>query len=395
VEHVQATISVFVALLAAALIVGIIAERIHVPYSVALLLASVPLELKGLQQAFVSSLLFVFLPALIFEAAWNVDSRLLFANWRSILLLAGPGVILTTIFVGFGLVLVKEMTLMPALLLGAILAATDPVAVIPILRKLNVPHELATIVEGESLLNDGIAIAIYTVLVGTLVSGAPLRLGLFAEKTFVVSLGGIAVGLVASAAVALLLRLNSDGLLVLVGTVVAVFGAYLSAEHWHFSGIFATVAAGIALQSWMRFPKGTERADVGRFWSVIAFFSNSLVFLLMGIRIDIQRVFHEPDLVLWTALFVTVARLFLAYGGFGFTKPDAPFGWRHVVALSGMRGALSIALALNLPQTIPNRPQIIDAAFGVVLITLVFQGLALGPTIPRLDLSLKRTAESP
>jgi CPA1 family monovalent cation:H+ antiporter len=99
--------------------------------------------------------------------------------------------------------------------------------------------------------------------------------------------------------------------------------------------------------------------------------------------------------VLWTALFVTVARLFLAYGGFGFTKPDAPFGWRHVVALSGMRGALSIALALNLPQTIPNRPQIIDAAFGVVLITLVFQGLALGPTIPRLDLSLKRTAESP
>jgi CPA1 family monovalent cation:H+ antiporter len=394
VEHLQATIAVFVALLAAALVVGIIAERIHVPYSVALLLASVPLELKGLQHAFVSTLLFVFLPALIFEAAWNVDPRLLFSNWRSILMMAGPGVILTTIFVGFGLVLVKELTLLPALLLGAILAATDPVAVIPILRKLNVPHELATIVEGESLLNDGIAIAIYTVLVAALASGAPLHFGAFAEKTLVVSLGGIAIGLAASGAIALLLRLNTDGLLIQVATVVAVFGAYLTAEHFHFSGIFATVATGIALQSWIRFPPGTSRADVGRFWSVIAFLSNSLVFLLMGIRIDIQRVFHEPDLVLWTALFVTVARLFLAYGAFGFTKPDAPFGWRHVVALSGMRGALSIALALNLPEAIPGRPQIIDAAFGVVLITLVFQGLALGPTIPRLDLSLKRTAES-
>ncbi|HMD01903.1 MAG TPA: cation:proton antiporter, partial [Candidatus Baltobacteraceae bacterium] len=205
-------VGLITAMLAAALIVGIIAERIHIPYSVALLIAATPIHVNGLEQHFESSLLFVFLPLLIFEAAWNVDTRLLRTNWAPVFLMAVPGVLLTAGLVGFGLSLFNQLPFMPALLLGAILSATDPVALIPILRRLAVPHELAAIVEGESLLNDGVAIVLYTLLVGAVVNGTSLDALAFIGKSLLVSAGGVLIGVVVAVAIAFLLRLTSDTL---------------------------------------------------------------------------------------------------------------------------------------------------------------------------------------
>jgi monovalent cation:H+ antiporter, CPA1 family len=108
----------------------------------------------------------------------------------------------------------------------------------------------------------------------------------------------------------------------------------------------------------------------------------------MGIRIDFGRIWHEPELLLATIAFVTLARLFLSYVAFPLTKRDAPTAWRHVIFLAGMRGAISIALALSIPENVKFRPQIIDATYGVVLITLVAQGIALGPVLTKLRPSL-------
>jgi CPA1 family monovalent cation:H+ antiporter len=374
-------------LLAAALVIGIVAERLRIPYSVALVLGSVAVSLPGLHQQFAPSLLFVFLPALIFEAAWNLDSVALRRQWLPIALLAFPGVLVTVAVVAAGLVLSGLMPLLPALLLGTILAATDPIAVIPIFRRLSVPDDLATIVEGESLFNDGTAIVLYGALVAASLSGIatpqvwPVALGVV-----VVSLGGAAIGFVVAGLVALVLRGNRDLSLDLVGTVVAAYGGYLAADALHASGIFAALVAGIALRTFARSRENPEgAAAVDSFWSAIAFFATSILFLLMGLAISLPRILHEPVLVLATLGLIVVARLVLAYLGL----PLAGIGrknlaWQHVVALAGMRGALPVALALALPDPIPYRAEIIDVVYGVVLITLVAQGLTIGPLAARL-----------
>ncbi|MGD0474324.1 MAG: sodium:proton antiporter [Candidatus Velthaea sp.] len=372
-----------VALLAVALVVSAFADRIGVPYVVALLIVATPIDFPSFN-AFAPALLFVFLPALIFEAAWNINAEALKRRWLAVTVLAVPGVLLTAAIVGGGLALAQQMPFVPALLLGAILAATDPIAVIAVFRRLHVPHDLATIVEGESLFNDGAAIVLYGVVVGVLsgAGGAPDP-GTIAVTSLSVSLGGAAIGLVAAVLVALLLRGSDSPQLQVVGTIVAAFGSYLVADHFHLSGIFAAVVAGIAMRAFPRFPSTAAVADVDGFWGVMAFLANALVFVLMGLRIEFARILHEPLLVAITLALVTAARLILAYIVLPLAGAKIAPAWRSIIALSGMRGALSVALAIGLPADIPFRPQIVDTVFGVVFVTLVAQGLAIGPVISR------------
>jgi CPA1 family monovalent cation:H+ antiporter len=380
-------VSIVVALLAAALIVSAIADRIGVPYVVALLIVATPIDF-GSNNSFAPALLFVFLPALIFEAAWSINTTALKRRWLSVAILAVPGVLLTAGLVGGGLALTRQMPFLPALLLGAILAATDPIAVIAVFRRLRVPTDLAAIVEGESLFNDGAAIVLYGVVIDLLTSahGVPTPLSV-SWTALSVSVGGAVIGLVAAALVALLLRGNGSPQLQVVGTIVAAFGSYLVADRFHLSGIFAAVVVGIAMRAFPRFPSSEATVDVDSFWGVMAFLANALVFILMGLRIEFGRITHEPLLVASTLALVTVARLLLGYVALPLAAAKLASGWRTVIALSGMRGALSVALVIGLPADIPFRPQLVDTVFGVVFITLVAQGLAIGPVISRLRLT--------
>jgi CPA1 family monovalent cation:H+ antiporter len=381
----EAQVATVVALLALAVVVSAVAERINVPYVVALLIITAPIDIAI--PDFTPALLFVFLPALIFEAAWNVHVDVLRRRWPAVALLAVPGVLLTAGLVGAGLALTRQLPFLPALLLGAILAATDPIAVLAVFKRLNVPLDLATIVEGESLFNDGAAIVLYEVVVAML-SPQHETLGAagVAWTAIVVPLGGAVIGLGAAALVALLLRDQGSAPLQVVGTIVAAFGGYLVADRFHLSGIFAAVVAGIALRVFPRFPSADALVEVDGFWGVMAFLANVLVFVLMGLRIEFARIVHSPVLVLLTLVFVTAARVLLAFVVVPLAGRLAR-GWRSVIALSGMRGALSIALVISLPADIPFRAQLIDAVFGAVFITLVAQGLSIGPVISRFQLA--------
>lgn len=375
-----------VALLAVAVVVSTIAERISIPYVVALLIVATPVDIFP-AATFGPALLFVFLPALIFEAAWNVHADALRRRWLAIAILAVPGVLITAGSVGAGLALTGQLPFLPALVLGAILAATDPIAVLAVFKRLSVPIDLATIVEGESLFNDGAAIALYEVVVEIIGAshGAPTPAAI-AWTAFAVPALGALIGYVAALLVALLLRGDSTPQLQVVGTVVAAFGAYLLADKLHLSGIFAAVVAGIAMRSVKGFPSPEATREVDGFWSVMAFLANVLVFVLMGLRLEVSRIIHSPLLVLLTLAFITLARLVLALGVLPLARDIAP-AWRSVIALSGMRGALSVALVIGLPEAIPYRAELVDAVFGTVFITLVAQGLTIGPVISRLRLA--------
>ncbi len=383
----ESQVSTIIAVLAAAMIVSVVADRIGVPYVVALLIVATPIDIAPASE-FAPALLFVFLPALIFEAAWNVNAAALKRRWLAVAVLAVPGVLVTAVIVGGGLALTGQMPFVPALLLGAILAATDPIAVIAVFKRLRVPTDLAAIVEGESLFNDGAAIVLYEVVIGVM-TGAhqqPTALGI-AWTALSVSLGGAAIGFVTAALIALLLRGSDSAQLQVVGTIVGAFGAYLLADDLHLSGIFAAVVVGIAMRAFPRFPSTAALVDVDAFWGVMAFLGNALVFILMGLRIEFGRILHEPVLLLLTLALVTLARILLAFVALPAARNRIAPAWRAVIALSGMRGALSVALAIGLPADIPFRPQLVDTVFGVVFITLVAQGLAIGPLITRLRLA--------
>ncbi len=384
----QTVVTAIVALLSVALVITVIAERVGVPYVVALLLVAAPVQFPNTPNHFGPAVIFVFLPALVFEAAWNVNAASLRRNWLAVTVLAIPGVIVTAFLVASGLALTGLLPFVPALLLGAILAATDPIAVIAVFRRLDVPLELATIVEGESLFNDGAAIVLYGVVVELLTGArsAPTALGI-AWTTISVAIGGALIGLAIAAVVARLLRGIADAQLQVVGTIVAAFGSYLIADDLHLSGIFAAVVAGIALRAFPRFPSREASVDVDRFWSVVSFLANAFVFTLMGLRIEFARIVEEPLLVLLTLALVTLARLLLAYVALPLATRNLPRNWRPVIAISGMRGALSVALVIGLPADIPYRQQLVDTVFGVVFVTLVAQGLGVGPLISRLKLA--------
>lgn len=373
-----------VALLAGALVVGAIASKVRIPYAVALLMVALPFQHSG-AAAFAPSVLVILLPTLIFEAAWQLDLAYLRRAWRPIAFLAVPGVVITAFTIGLGLSLAHVMPFLEALLVGAIVSATDPLAVIAAFRELSAPRELATIVEGESLCNDGIAAVLYGAIIAVILNGQSSITGI-ALHAVGGTIGGAALGLAAAAVIALGMRWTNDVSLQIIATIVAAFSAYLVANHFGASAIFAALVVGIALRAFPGFPTSPDAViEIDRFWAALAFIANSLVFLLLGLRIEFARIFHEPLLVLLTIGLVVGSRLLITYVGLPLLGINH-VGWKRIVVLAGMRGALSLALALVLPEAIPYRPQIIDAVFGVVAFTLIVQGLAIGPVLRHLRL---------
>jgi CPA1 family monovalent cation:H+ antiporter len=296
-----------------------------------------------------------------------------------IVLLALPGVVLVAGTIGFGIALSGQLPLAPAILLGAIVSATDPVAVIAIFRRLNVPVDLLTLVEGESIANDGVAIVLYAIAL-TFASGSVAHSFVWEALSAVLAMvGGCAIGVAFAFVVALVMGRTSSGQLEITATVVLAFLAYLSADALHCSGVFATAAAGVALRAFARVGPVTDHADaVDAFWSTIAFIANAIVFLAAGLVLQVGEIGKHPLLVVVAIAAVVASRVLLT----GLVVRS--WSWRVTVVFAGMRGALSLALALALPQTLPYRTEIIQAVFGVVLFTLVVQGISLQPLLERL-----------
>jgi CPA1 family monovalent cation:H+ antiporter len=329
--------------------------------------------------------LYLFLPPLLFEAAWNLSYRAIVRQWAAIATLAGPGVVLTALVVAGALAAVGT-PFGPALLTGAILSATDPISVIAVFRRLKVPRTLATIVECESLFNDAVAVVLYRAVLTVLAVGAASASGV--ARVTLLSIGSAAGGVLFGVAVAFvaarMLRGSTRALAQIAATVVCAYGAYFAADVMNLSGIFAVVACGIGLRFFERRSIALSiAADVNRFWDLAALAANVLVFFLVGAALQIGQVTREPVFIAACLIAVALSRVLVA----GLLLPGGyPRQWLAVVHSAGMRGALSLALSIALPLWVPYRSAIIDAAFAVVLATLIVSALTTERVVRRASL---------
>ena len=377
-NEVAHSVGAFTALLGAGVLVAILAERIRVPAAVAMVGVGTLFPI-ALPFAFGDTVLFVFLPPLIFEAAWNLDLEALRRlGWR-IAVLAVPGTLVTAGIVAGGLALLGVLPFGAALLFGAIVAATDPVAVVAAFRRVPVPVDLRTLIEGESLSNDGVALVLFGFALA-LAAGQPVSPAAEVLAAVIQIGGGVLIGALAGVLCAAVLRATSAAEYEVTVTIVLAYVAYLAATGIHCSGIFATAAGAIALRATIAHnPEAISNTEeVDRVWSSLAFVANAVVFIATGLLIQPDRIVHEPLLVLAAIAVVWLARVLLALVA---TRDRAG---RITVFLAGMRGALPLALALSLPDTVPFRPQIIDATFAVVLVTIVVQGAPLEVLLKRM-----------
>jgi Na+:H+ antiporter len=398
-------VRVLVVFLLIALIVILVTRRLAIPYTLGLVVVGLLIDISGFLPAARLTpelVLFVFLPTLLFEGSWSIEVQRLRANWVSIFLLAVPGLLLSLLLIAIPLHFFAGLAWEPAFLLSAILSPTDPVAVLGLFRQLNVDKDLSTIIEGESLFNDGVAGSLYQIILAfTLLSvaGQPatgFQVWLTGIGAFLLhAIGGAAVGLVCGFLVSRLVRFIDDPLIETTITIVTAYGVYLLADTLHTSGILAVILAALLLGSYgrrMGMSEHTQEA-VDNFWSVLAFAANALLFLLVGAQLNPRQLFSFTSLsfLLSTAgltiAAVLLSRLVVVLMLPRFVPP-APGkflpGWRIVIFWSGLRGALSLALVLALPSKEPSHDALIVATYAVVLFTLLVQGFSLRVILKRL-----------
>jgi CPA1 family monovalent cation:H+ antiporter len=416
VEQVQ----LLILLLIVTLIVALLSRRLRIPYTLLLVIVGFIVGLMPFlpnEHLDPNLVLYVFIPALLFEGAWNAELNRLEAEWLPIVLLAIPGMVLSLLVVAVALHVGIGLEWLLALLVGAIVAPTDPVAVIALFQQLGVPDRLRILVEGESIFNDGTGGAAYELVLAVLlpalglaeVSGEPSfqntpALGIIAEVLWLI-FGGFLLGLGVGWLVSHLLRRIDDHLVVITITIAVAYGMYLLGTALHTSGLLAVVGAGLVMGSYGRShamsPRTIEASD--DVWEFIDYLANSLLFLLLGFELALTNLVQSFPGIFFGVLGALIGRVLIIYVFMPLhdvlarwwarrrlkrsprlppPRPVPP-AWRPVMVLSGLRGALSLALVLSLPEALEQRNLLTDIVYGVILVTLLGQGLTLRVLLPR------------
>jgi CPA1 family monovalent cation:H+ antiporter len=389
-----------IALLGAAMVVAIVARRLALPYTVGLVLAGLGLALARIDVGVVLThdvIFDVILPPLLFEAALNLHWDELRRDLAPVVTLATAGVCLCALVVAAGLVWGLGWPLISALAFGALIAATDPIAVIALLKETGVKGRLALLIESESLLNDGVAALLFTLVLGVAGhDGAAPDAAAIAAEIAVVAGGGLAIGAAMGGAAIVMAGRTDDHLIETALTTVAAYGAFLIAEHFGASGVLATVAAGMMMGNFgvladdeATFGLSSRgRHFVLAFWEYGAFVANSFVFLMIGVALASirPRSFLELAAVIALALAGRAAAVYPLSLAFFRSRWKIPLAQQHFLWWGGLRGALALALALALPPDMPFRGEILVATFGVVAFSVLAQGLTAGLALRMLGL---------
>jgi CPA1 family monovalent cation:H+ antiporter len=399
-EQFLQTEALIIELLLIVSIVAIVVRGLRLPYTVALVIVGLLLTLRSpLKYELTPELILgLFVPPLIFEAAFHLNFRELRSNLASILTFAIPGVIITTCIVGGLLVLTGLVNSQSAFIFGALISATDPLAIVATFRKLGIPNRLSVLVEGESLLNDGTAIVMFNIILVVVLSGK-FNLYTSLENFVQVSIGGVVIGLILGWVASRLIGQVDDYLIETTLTTVLAYGSYLLADQFHFSGVLAVVAAGLICANLG--PQGmspTTRIIISNFWEYVAFLVNSILFLMIGLQVNISGLGQTWIYILWAILAVLIARVLVIYGLSWvinrFASEAIPIKWQHLLSWSGLRGAISLALALSLPAALgQNRDLIRAMTYGVVLFSLIVQSTTMQVIIRWLHLISRSEAQ--
>jgi len=384
-------VAVFIGLLIAVAVVAVAVRFVNVPYSVALVLTGLVLALAPNApnvQPTPAVILTVFLPVLLFHGAYNLDLADVRANFTPVALLAVPGVLVTAALVGAALHYLAGLQWGTALLFGAIVGATDPVAVLAIFGEVGAPRRLSTIVSAESLFNDGTALVIFATILGVVTSGA-FNGGATVERFVIVVAGSLALGAAVGVLGGTVMARLDDALIETTITVILAYGGYLLADWLTVSGPLETVMAGLMLGARGRqVMSATTLLQARATWEFLDFLFNSLLFLLVGLAVrplGVSAVLGFGPAV-WKALGVAVVAVVVARALVVWSVAyllarmgrALPRGWRIVVTWAGLRGAVSLAAALSLPGRLHDRTLLLVLTFGIVLFTLLGQGLTIG-----------------
>ena len=400
------TVLILAGLLAVAILSAGLFRKVPIPYTVLLVIIGMVLgessqvspALAPLEQFQLSPdlVFFIFLPALIFEAGFNLDARQLLKELAPVLVLAVPALLISTVVVGVGLSFLG-LELITALLFGALISATDPVAVIALFRELGAPDRLTVLVEGESLLNDATAIVVFGILLAVAVGGGGLSWS-DADAVVIefvrVFVGGALVGaLLGLFASELLYRLQSGVTAVLTMSVVIAYGSFILAEHTlHVSGVMAGAAAAIALAGFGMTRLRHEASDAAReIWEVIALICNSLLFLLVGLSVQVTELVGAIGPAAIAMTLILAARAAAVYGLVPmttrlFSLPHVSASERHIMWWGGLKGGLAIAIVLSIPEDLPGRQLLLEMTLLIVLFTLLVNAPTIRPLMSRLRL---------
>jgi len=393
-----------IAMLFAVIALHYVAHRLHLPPAVALIVGGAALAfLPGLPHISLDPalVLVIFLPPLLMDGAWLIPLRHLRRHIIGILSLAIGAVVFTT-----AVVALVTHALLPSLpwgacaALGAIVSPPDAIAARAVLQRVHLPQRLSILLEGESLLNDASGLVLFRLSVAAAVTGTfstAEALGSFG----LLALGGAAVGAAVGGIWVTVVKRLRDEYLVITSSVLLCWAAYIVAEMLDVSGVIATVAAGLICGYYQHAVfSAAIRLRGTSFWNVLVFLLEASVFMLIGssLRDVIQRaggfsviVEHMTAPIVWLLLAMTLARFAWIFACDGVLALRRKLGWRRfetmgwrastVLSWAGMRGVVTLAVALSVPENMPGRDFILVAAFAVILVTVLLQGTTLGLAI--------------
>ena len=350
-----------------------------------------------ISQHFSDVIIYIFLPTLIFEAAFHLDFDHLKEDLTSIAMLSIVGLVISTLLVGYGLHFLFPLPLLACLTFGALISATDPIAVVALFKEIGAPTRLTTLIEGESLMNDGTAMVLFRLLLGASI-GASSRLELVyhgALAFILVSVGSVLFGLVIATLASFSLRLvKLSGAAQLGITLIAAYISFIVSDvYLHLSGVISTLVVGLYLGKRARLEFNKQALQsVNQIWEFFALSGNTLVFFAVGLSLNPNALLRNLTFIPLTLAIVYFARAISILGTVfllnksNHSKPIS-YAFQAVLIWGGLRGSLALGLALTLPISFPHRDLFLALTFSVVIVTLIINALTTKKVISLLHLS--------